>query len=312
MTITIPAPGGTRTQLKPAKHPSQGPSTASSRARQRARDQFYTAPGEAARLLGVAKGFLSDRSYLFIEPSAGSGSFLHIMPKGSIGYDLYPKCRCIAKVNFLKVVLPPEQPIAVIGNPPFGKNAALIIDFFNRAASHPNVMKIAFIFPLSIRKAGKENRLDPSFHLVHEEAVSKNAFIFNGQPHHVPTVFQVWERRDTTRELRAIRRTHPDFELTTVDDADFAIRRNGGCAGKVYSDPKTASKSKPGSKNKDTYFIRSKVKHLRDVEAIMRSLDFESVVTNVAGARSLAMAEIVTMYQARLDADAKRSGARRP
>ena len=110
-----------------------------------------------------------------------------------------------------------------------------------------------------------------------------NAFLFRGRQYNVPADFQLWERRPVQRALRAVETSHPDFEFTTPDRADFAIQRVGARAGRVHRDL-TASPS-------SHYFIRGKV------AGIMERLDFASVTRNVAGNPSLAKSEIVALYR---------------
>ena len=80
----------------------------------------------------------------------------------------------------------------------------------------------------TFRKASIQNRLDCDFHLLWEETVPDNTFIFRSNPYNVPAIFQIWQRRSVKRALRPINTTHPDFEFTTASGADFAIQRVGG------------------------------------------------------------------------------------
>lgn len=160
----------------------------------------------------------------------------------------------------------------------------MAVRFFNHAARQSSV--IAFILPRTFRKASIENRLDRNFHLLHEETVPDDAFLFRSKPYNVPAIFQIWERRPERRELRHVETRHSDFDFTTPDRADFAIQRVGARAGRVHRDF-TASPS-------SHYFIRG------DVEDIMGQLDFPSVARNVAGNPSLSKSEIVSLYRERL------------
>ncbi len=244
-------------------------------------DQFYTRTEIAAYLYSRFLQFFDDASFLMVEPSAGEGSFYRLLPHGSVGYDVDPKYPGIITADFLKVVLPSDRKIAVIGNPPFGRNASMARRFFNHAARQADV--IGFILPRTFRKISTENQLNRNFHLLYEETVPENAFLFRSKPHNVPTIFQIWERRPEKREHRIAETRHPDFEFTTPDRADFAIQRVGARAGRVHRDLNAG----------DTwhYFIKG------DVEEIMARLDFGSVVRNTAGNPSLAKAEIVSLYR---------------
>ena len=275
---------------RPLQRSATTPATNDNAATDRDYDQYYTVEEVAAYLYGLVPRHVDLTGHLLIEPSAGTGSFFRLMPPGSRAWDVDPKYPGIATADFLTVTVGGNQPIACIGNPPFGKNASMAVRFFNHAAREASV--IAFIVPRSFRKAAIENRLDRSFHLLHEEPVPANAFLFRGKPYSVPAVFQIRVRRAEPRLQRRRDRTHPDFTfLKTAEGADFAIRRVGAKAGKVHH-TMTAS---PNS----NYFIKG---NKLGVEAIMRQLDFASVVGNVAGNPSLAKSEIVAFYRAHVRA----------
>ena len=244
-------------------------------------DQYYTRPDVAAFFYDRFKEYFDPSDYLMVEPSAGTGSFYKILPNGSIAYDIEPKYPGIINANFLEVEIETDRPIAIIGNPPFGKNSSTAVRFFNHAARQSSV--IAFILPRTFRKASIVNRLDRSFHLVREWDVPADAFLFRSKPYDVPAVFQIWRRKPELRKPRPVETRHPDFKFTTKECADFAIQRVGGQAGRVHQD---FSKSPSAH-----YFIEGNVKHA------MEQIDFARVTGDVAGNPSLAKSEIVALYR---------------
>ncbi len=244
-------------------------------------DQYYTAPHVARELYELFCKHFNPHRFRMVEPSAGTGAFFSLLPSGSLGYELDPKCPGVQRADFLAVDLPRGRPIAIIGNPPFGKNASMAVAFFNHAARSGDV--IALILPASFRKASIENRLDRAFHRMCEVPVPKNAFLFRSEPFHVAAVFQIWERRPYPRDLQRVETSHPDFDFTEPSRADFAIQRVGAKAGRVHHDLKMSPSSH--------YFIKG------DVETIMKKLDFASVAANVAGNPSLAKSELVRLYR---------------
>jgi predicted RNA methylase len=243
-------------------------------------DQYYTREDVAAHFYKIFQDHFDPTMFKIVEPSAGTGSLSRLLPFGSLAFDIRPKHPGIRRADYLTVKIYGSEAIAVIGNPPFGKNASMAVRFFNHAARQARV--IALILPRSFKKASIENRIDTAFHLVREEEVPANAFVFRSKPYDVPAIFQIWECRRAPRKLRQVETVHPDFEFTTSDRADFAIQRVGARAGRVHHDFTMSSKSH--------YFIRG------DVEAVMRLLDFSRVTRNVAGNPSLAKSEIVALY----------------
>lgn len=244
-------------------------------------DQYYTQQEMADYYLGVVEEHEDLSIYRMVEPSAGTGAFYKRLPAGRLGFDPYPKYPGIITADFLNVTLPTNRPVAIIGNPPFGKNSSMAVRFFNHAAPQSDL--IAFILPRTFRKTSIMNRLNRDFHLVHEENVPAYAFLFRSEPYDVPAVFQIWKRKPGLRPLTPVETRHPDFEFTTKDRADFAIQRVGAQAGRVHHNFEMAPAAH--------YFIRGAVEH------IMARLDFASVVGNVAGNPSLAKSEIVALYR---------------
>lgn len=244
-------------------------------------DQYYTLQDVAEKFYGVFKDHFDPGLYQMVEPSAGTGSFLKLLPTGSLAYDVDPKYPGIQTADFLKIEIESDREIVIIGNPPFGKNASMAVRFFNRAARRANV--IAFIVPRTFRKASVVNRLDRHFHLLREEPVPSNAFLFNSKPYNVPAIFQIWVRRREMREAWLVETKHPDFEFTTPERADVVVQRVGARAGRVHHNFNASPSSH--------YFISGKVEH------IMRQLDFASVTGNVAGNPSLSKAEIIWLYR---------------
>ncbi|MEL0154794.1 MULTISPECIES: SAM-dependent methyltransferase [unclassified Sphingopyxis] len=244
-------------------------------------DQYYTCQQVARKLYGVFQEYFDPNQYQLVEPSAGTGSFFRLMPHGSLAFDVDPKYPGIRTADFLCVEIRSEREVAVIGNPPFGRNASIAVRFFNHAACQASV--IALILPRSFRKASIENRLDRNFHLIHEETVQRDAFLFRSKPYDVPAVFQIWERRDDLRELQHVAFHHRDWSWTTPERADFAIQRVGARAGRVHRDLTRSPSSH--------YFIRG------NVEPIMKRLNFAKVALNVAGNPSLSKSEIVSLYR---------------
>lgn len=226
---------------------------------------------------------------MFVDPSAGEGAFFKQFPARSLGYDIEPKHPDIIEADFLEIELPLSGDIAVIGNPPFGKNSSLAVRFFNHAATFAST--IAFIVPRTFQKQSIHKRLNSYFHCVFEEVLDEDSFIFEGERKRVPTVFQIWERRPEARVEVPLPTTHPDFEITTPEHADFAIQRVGSKAGCVHR----RFSASPNAH----YFIKAKTK---DVEAIMRSLDLASLARRTAGNPSLAKTELVAAYVERKNA----------
>ncbi|MBJ9659109.1 Eco57I restriction-modification methylase domain-containing protein [Burkholderia gladioli] len=258
-------------------------------------DQFYTNPLLAQRLFDeLIAEHLGDRwsgDVRWLEPSCGTGAFLSLLPPDAIGVDLDPKCPGAVQADFLSWTPPAgdDRPLVVVGNPPFKHDVA----FFNRCAEL-GAERIAFIVPRSWQKPSVQNQLDRAFHLAHEEVLPLDAFVFEGQPAEVPTVFQVWERREEQRPLTVLPTTHADFAFVPYAQrhtADFAIQRVGVHAGRVKD--LDAEHLGQGSHRFVRVIDRTRVAEIR---AVFEAIDWAPIKACVAGNPSIANGEMVQAY----------------
>jgi hypothetical protein len=257
----------------------------------RSLDQFFTIPNVAEKCLAALDrhALFAPTDWLWIEPSAGDGAFYDQMPFPKIGLDIMSKRADIMTADFLiwhpGVVC---RKIAVVGNPPFGKNASLARRFFDHAASFADI--IAFIVPRTFEKPLFINRLNRHMHLVHAQALDECSFEFEGQPYAVPTVFQIWEKRAALRPLAESVRTHRDFDFVAQGAADFAFQRVGARAGLVSVEGLAKS---PQSH----YFMKASGPK-RTVFERLRAIDWEPIKHRTAGNPSIGKGELVAAYQA--------------
>jgi hypothetical protein len=261
-------------------------------------DQFYTSDVVAKQcvqwIITAVSGASGD--CLWVEPSAGTGAFLHQLPPEftKIGLDIDPKCDDIIKQDYLiwnpDTAVPKKKGVIVFGNPPFGKQSSLAKAFIAKSCSFANI--IAFILPKSFTKPSMYNAFHPSFHMIFNEELEKNAFIINGgAKYDVPCVFQIWEKRATERPKDE--KVAPiGFEYiaaaaaATSTPPRFALRRVGGLAGKCYTDTATRSAQ-------SHYFIRlndtvSPAHHADIIEKINK----HTFPSNTVGPRSLSKSEV--------------------
>ena len=258
-------------------------------------DQFYTNPDLArqyAERIVAAYGAAVD---CFVEPAAGNGAFAAPLRKAGkpvIALDLVPQAADIRQGDFLKDDLwPTAGKIAVVGNPPFGKNSSLSVKFFNRAAQRADL--IAFILPRTFRKHSIHRRLNPYFALKVDEDVPDFAFVKDGKPHDVPCAWQVWEYQMQRRPAVATPEvSHIIRYVADPQEGDFALRRVGFYAGQVKAPPEWDLPSLSPSAH---YFIQS----VRpEAPELLRGIDWSGVCQATAGSRSLSKHEIAVKLAA--------------
>jgi hypothetical protein len=256
-------------------------------------DQYYTRPEVAQQcwdFLHSAPPLPALRGKTYLEPAVGTGAFYNLMPPSRrIGVELefeagllWPE---VAGQDFL-TFCPTQTGVITVGNPPFGRNSALAVRFFNHAAAFSTV--IAFVVAKSFKKQSMQRRLCSHFHLIREFDLPPHSFIKEGLPHNVPCCFQVWEARQVPRNVLTALAPPSDFAFVKRDHAHLAICRVGRKAGTVRRDfQKYATTSH--------YFLKSTI----DVEVLatrLGLLNFETMRTWTAGPFSLSKQEIILEY----------------
>ena len=266
-------------------------------------DQFYTNEATAKKCIQHIIGlYPSSADYLWIEPSAGNGSFLHQIPPTftKIGIDIDPKSDDIQKQDYLTWAVPPsplvEREIIVFGNPPFGRQSSFAKAFITKSGSFAKI--IAFILPKSFTKPSMNNVFHRNFHLVLNIELEKNAFMLNGTKYDVPCVFQIWEKKNSERQVEE-KVTPIGFQYIKLDAADtsdppsspyhVALRRVGGLAGKCYRATNIQRSVQ------SHYFIRfdDPIAAVSSyIDAIIEKMNNHTFPSNTVGPRSLSKSEI--------------------
>lgn len=252
-------------------------------------DQYYTNPEYAKYFFSKVSDTVEMSKFdVQLEPSAGTGAFYSLMDKDKrFGLDLDPKHPGVIQHDYLSWFPDIGKTTIVIGNPPFGKNSNLAIKFFNHSVFAD---VIAMVLPRTFRKASVINRLDPYFHLICDDLVPDNSFIFDSKPYNVWCCAQIWEKRSYKREkikIYNLKDVSDFFEIVEPEFSDFCIRRVGGSAGKIFEvDFKRFS---PMS----NYFIKSK--HTQTLK-ILKNIDFNDVKHNTAGNPSVSPSELVELF----------------
>jgi hypothetical protein len=253
-------------------------------------DRFYTMPETVMKCLQLIDFNKYD---CIIEPSAGSGNFLAQFPENicTFGFDISPAAENITKADWLqldKTQFNNYQSILVCGNPPFGQQNTLAINFFNEAATFCDT--IAFILPLSFKKDSIKNRLNLNFHLEQEIVLDDCEFILCNEDYiKVPCVFQIWTKQAVARKPIKLRTTTELFDFVDKTDADFRIQRVGGNTGKASFDL-----TKSPSSN---YFIKNNTAMTNDefVEFV-NQLHFPTIEYTV-GPKSLSKGELIAIIE---------------
>lgn len=246
------------------------------------KDQFYTNENVSKTCVDKIIEILPDtKQSLWVEPSAGKGSFIHNLPSyiERVALDIEPKSAHIDKQDYLTWMPPTGKDIIVFGNPPFGRQSSLAKLFISKSCEFAKV--IAFILPKSFTKPSMSRAFDLKFHLIYSKEVEKYSFEINDNKHDVP-----WKKKEINRKVE--NKVNPEGFKYVKDDNDYdiAIRRVGGLAGKCYKrDEKSFSVQ---SYN----FIKFNEENVEYIDTIIEKINEHVFPSNTVGPRSLSKTEL--------------------
>ena len=161
--------------------------------------QFFTPNTTAkycySKFIEVLKEYNDYEKYIFIEPSAGNGSFLEILPIDKrIGIDIEPKSNEIVKQDFLNWYPIEKGKYVVIGNPPFGLRGQLALKFINHSSNFADY--VCFILPQLFESDGKgvPRKRVIGLNLIHSEKLNTDFKTPDGKNIKVKCIFQIWSK----------------------------------------------------------------------------------------------------------------------
>ena len=197
-------------------------------------DQFYTTPENAFLCSQIYNKIVKINKCkdIIIEPSAGCGAFINSVNElcnNVVLIDIDPKHESIEKSDFLKFDknLGKFNKVHLIGNPPFN----IINKFIKQASKIAHI--IGFILPLTFRKESYQKKFPLNFHCIHEHVLSANDYNFCGFKRKVPTIFQIWEKRNYNRNP-VIRLVSKNIEFVKKSENPvLAFTRVGSKSGQI-------------------------------------------------------------------------------
>lgn len=260
-------------------------------------DKFYTKPHIMELCINEIKkyNFISSDD-LIIEPSCGSGAFISGIKSLTNNYlfiDIEPENSEIQKLNFLNFEIKEydfldltkfkNNPIHIIGNPPFGRQSSLANKFIKKSSEFCN--SISFILPKSFKKESMRKFFPLNFHLISEIDLPDDSFLVNEISYNVPCVFQIWIKKDYNRT--SIEKLEPEgfVFVKQSESPHISFRRVGVNAGLISREIETKS---PQSH----YFIKF-INDKSDEENIesLKSVSFD--FNNTVGPKSISKQELI-------------------
>lgn len=161
----------------------------------------------------------NEKDYVFIEPSAGNGSFLkHLPSERRIGFDIEPKFDEIKKQDFLEWMPTEKEKYIVIGNPPFGLRGQLALKFINHSSKFADY--VCFILPQLFESDGKgvpRKRVE-DLNLIHSEKLETSFVSPEGKTINVECIFQVWSKFHSNEIYTLVKADSPELTVYSLSD----------------------------------------------------------------------------------------------
>jgi hypothetical protein len=251
------------------------------------KEQYYTPVTTAELVVNKLLHNMPDLVHRpWLEPAGGTGTFLDVLNRRGISniisFDIEPHHDDVRRGNFLEQDVHGTDFVSV-GNPPFGRNNALSVPFFNKCAQVSSV--ICFIVPCSWRKWSVTNRLDQDFHLIDDYDLDINYVDVHGDSlsnnSHLRTCVQTWQKQSTKREVVRIA-DHGLIRKCGPEDADIALTIFGFSCGTVRTDF-------PRVPNTTQMYL--KLCHPRALEAL-QNVDYSRFFNHTAYTQALSLQEI--------------------
>ena len=200
------------------------------------KDQFFTPSSVSNRCWNTFNELtnIDINDYIFIEPSAGDGSFMKVLPEGSIGLDIEPRAENIQKQDYL-CWEPPDltKKYIVFGNPPFGLRGHLALNFINHSQNFAEY--VCFILPQLFESDGKGSprKRVKGFNLIHSESLSAMFYSPENQEVKVNGVFQIWSKLTTNSKYDIVSQSEEKIKIYSLSDGGtVASTRNKNMIGK--------------------------------------------------------------------------------
>ena len=183
------------------------------------KDQFFT-PSSTAKYCHskfikiIEKNGDSEKDYTYIEPSAGNGSFLKILPPDRrLGLDIEPQDDEITEGDYLEWQPTEKKKYIVIGNPPFGLRGQLALKFINHSSKFSDYVCFILLQLFESDGKGVPRKRVVGFNLIHSEKIATDFESPKGDSIKVQCIFQVWSKNHTNEDYKIVA---PDVSVLKI------------------------------------------------------------------------------------------------
>jgi hypothetical protein len=171
------------------------------------KDQFYTPISTAKKCYDLFSDEINKYGdkvdyFDYIEPSAGDGSFVKVLPSNTVAFDVEPKQENIIEQDYLEWTPMDNNAkrLVVFGNPPFGMRGHTALKFINH--SNKFAEYVCFILPQLFESDGKgaPRKRVKGFNLIFSTKLESLFYEPNKNELKINTIFQIWSKNHTNTE----------------------------------------------------------------------------------------------------------------
>lgn len=202
------------------------------------KDQFFTpidTVKECFKIFSDTIDIYKEKScdFKYIEPSAGDGNFLNVLPEDTIAMDIEPRHPSILNYDYLEWKPKDNKRYVVFGNPPFGLRGHMALKFINH--SYEFAEYVCFILPQLFESDGKgvpRKRVD-GYNLISSTKIESNFYEPDGNILKINTLFQIWSKNHKNNLYDIKNHTNENMKIYSMSNGGtVSSTRNKNMIGK--------------------------------------------------------------------------------
>jgi len=202
------------------------------------KDQFFTPVETAVKCFKIFTDIIktyeeNPNEFKYIEPSAGDGRFLQVLPSDTIALDIEPRHPAVINADYLNWYPSENNNFVVFGNPPFGLRGHTALKFINHSFEFANY--VCFILPQLFESDGKgvPRKRVKGYNLIHSIKLDSNFYEPCGNSIKINTIFQIWSKNHNNKLYDIIDYTNEKMKIYSMSDGGtISSTRNKNMIGK--------------------------------------------------------------------------------
>ncbi len=202
------------------------------------KDQFFTPVETVTKCFQIFTDVIktygeNPTDFKYIEPSAGDGRFLQVLPSDTIALDIEPRHPSIINADYLNWYPSENNNFVVFGNPPFGLRGHTALKFINHSFNFANY--VCFILPQLFESDGKgvPRKRVKGYNLIYSTKLLSDFYEPCGNRIKINTIFQIWSKNHNNNLYNIIDYTNDKMKIYSMSDGGtISTTRNKDMIGK--------------------------------------------------------------------------------